>query len=489
MSSRRRFLGTTSAWAASMAFARANSTDQKTISIIHTTDLHGHVLPTKTYSGKVVAGGFARCATKIRQWRKANPDSLLVDIGDLYQGTAVSYQNEGRLFVDLLDRFNYDAWSLGNHDFDWGPEALEKNLQAAKTSVLSANLLKSPNSVTPWKMAQVGGFKIALIGLVTPGLPFWLTPEALGGMAPVSPIEPLKKAMAEAKDAKADAVVVLGHYGHRKNDDFANPLRLTIKEATGIDVFIGGHTHVNRSSEFIGKSLYTQAGYFGMNCGRVDLTFDLQSRKLIQKEATTEFMGDAVELDPGVINSCEPELRASKEQLSRKIATLEKPITGKGRGSELANFICSSISDALKARDSPCDAVYHGTFGTGEVPMGPVTVADAWEMIPYENNVVTASLTPNQLLAILAEESYAASDRTLWPLEVIWEKRKPVRILKDGAELDPNQSIRVAFNSYDSQSAGKRLMRLRETVYLPSTKRKYVDINVRDVLIESFLNL
>lgn len=489
ITSRRAFLASGAAWAASSAFGLGESQDHTTVSIIHTTDLHGHILPTTTYSGMGDVGGFARCATQIRNWRKQNPNSLLVDIGDLYQGTPESYANEGRLFVDLLANFEYDAWVLGNHDFDWGPEVLANNIEAAKTSILTANLKNVPEKVIPWKMAEIDGFKIALIGLITPGLPWWLMPETLGGVTPSDTTAALHQSITQAESAKADAIVVLGHFGHRKVDDFANPIRETLSKAPGADVFIAGHTHMHIPSLEIGKTLFTQANYFGINCGKVDLVFDKNNRKLISKTAETAFMNNKIEMDPGVINLSQPALKKSAEQLSRQIAVLEKPIKGKGRGSDLAKFLCQCIDAGLKRNKTPVDVVFHGTFGTPEVAAGPVTVADAWEILPYENTIVTAVLTPAQLLEVIAEERTTYADRTLWPYEVVWEKRVPVRILKDGSDLDPSKPITVAFNSFDSQSSGQRLMRLREIVYLPSSNRKAIDMSIRDALIEGFLNI
>ena len=97
----------------------------RTISIFHTTDLHGRILHASTYEGLDDVGGFARAASCLRQWRRECPHSLTVDVGDVVQGTAVSIHSGGRLMIDLLNRLGYDAWTLGNHDFDWGPEKTE----------------------------------------------------------------------------------------------------------------------------------------------------------------------------------------------------------------------------------------------------------------------------------------------------------------------------------------------------------------------------
>ena len=99
--------------------ARREPRSVKTISIFHTTDLHGHIRPTQTYGGIGNVGGLARCAAQIRKWRKSHPHSLLVDIGDVYQGTAVGWMTRGRLMIDLFNKLQYDAWVIGNNRFFW----------------------------------------------------------------------------------------------------------------------------------------------------------------------------------------------------------------------------------------------------------------------------------------------------------------------------------------------------------------------------------
>lgn len=498
---RRRFLVATSAWAAGSSTLRSQNDDERTrtISIIHTTDLHGHILPTRSYGGRENVGGLARCATRIRQWRAENPHSLLVDVGDLYQGTAASYLSQGGLFVKLLGQLDYDAWVLGNHDFDWGPESLIKNLAASKTSILTANLQlndKTPGNlpadyskIIPWKMCETGGFKIALIGLVTPGLESWLTPETLGGISPTDPSPALKKSIAEAKSAKADAIVVVGHFGTRVHgDDYANPLVQTLRDAPGAEVFLGAHTHTHHESIEVEGVLYSQASYHGLHLGKIDLTFDLQTRKLIAKAAITDFMDERYELDPAILQTADPDLRKSEAQLSRKICTVKNDISGKGNDSPLFHLLCQTFIEALGRADIKVDAVFHGTFGTEVIPAGELTVRDAWSIIPYENFLVTATLTAAQLLEVISQET-GRFNRNLWPLRVIRDGRKAIAIHQaDGSEIPPDTTLTIAFNSYDSQSGARSLNRLKEIIFTPEANRQHLDINTRDALIEGLLN-
>jgi 2',3'-cyclic-nucleotide 2'-phosphodiesterase (5'-nucleotidase family) len=293
----------------------------KTISIFHTTDLHGRILPTSSYEGLDDVGGFARCASCIRQWRRESPHSITVDVGDVVQGTAVSMQSGGRLMIDLFNRLGYDAWALGNHDFDWGPEKLEVLLAASSAPILTANITRGGRppgglaggweKVRPWIIREVGGFRIGLIGLITPGLDFWLSAETLGGVEATDPAATLAATVKEVRDAGADAVVALGHMGWRFHDDYANPVRTVLRAAEGVDVYLAGHSHQNQPSWTLHDVLCSQASYYGIHCGRIDLTFDLDSRRLVDRRGFTLLMDDRFALDPLVIEMARPDLASS----------------------------------------------------------------------------------------------------------------------------------------------------------------------------------
>ncbi|MCW1922395.1 bifunctional metallophosphatase/5'-nucleotidase [Luteolibacter arcticus] len=487
--SRRRFLATGGALLGSSLLGAAETSRRgKTISIFHTTDLHGRILPTENYDGLGDLGGFARCATQIRRWRKELPDSLLVDIGDLYQGTPVSLQNDGKLMIGLFDALGYDAWVLGNHDLDWGRGIVEGALDLSKAPVLTANLTvdgKVPaeaggawKKVRPWMVREVGGFRIGLIGLITPGLPNWLTPGTLGGVAAVDPIESLKKCLTEIQAEKPDAIVVLGHMGWRLQDDFANPVREILAETQGVDVYLAGHSHQDQPSWMNGRVLCSQASYYGIHCGRIDLTFDMESRRLLEKRAFTVLMDSRFELDPEVMELSKAEFAKAEAEMKRKVCTVATPVEGGARGSRTSQLFCEAFADALRKAGAPVDGVFHGVFVKDGIPAGELTVEDCWKLLPYENGLLVADLTAADLWDILSEDD---KQRTLWPFETAADG---TGLLFQGKPLEPDKRYRIAFNTYDGQSGGGRLLKLREILNRPESKRTETKVATRAALID-----
>ena len=498
---RREFLvGTGALFGAATVSNAADLGRARSISIFHTTDLHGRIVPTSTYEGLDDVGGFARCATCIRQWRQESPHSITVDVGDVMQGTAVSLASGGNLMIELLNSLSYDAWTLGNHDFDWGPEKLEANLKLFKAPIVTANLKRGAavsgqfggawENVKPWTIREVGGFRIAIIGLVTPGIPYWLATETLGGVAVSDPAESLARCVLEAKAAQADAIVVTGHMGWRFQDDYANPLRSLLRDANDVDIYLAGHSHQNQPSWSLHKVLGSQASYYGIHCGRVDLTFDLDTRKLIDRRAFTILMDDRFALDPAVMARARPDLAKADEQLARSVGTVAEKIPGNGRNCRLVQLLCESFSEALARNNTPVDGVFHGSFNSGDLLPGKLTVADCWRMIPYENRLATAEVSAEDLITIVREDAGdKKSDRTLWPFEVVLNAEgQAARFTFKGQPVAPDRRFTIGFNSYDAQSGGQRLMQLREIISRPSAQRVTTSIDTRSALMEGLLN-
>jgi 2',3'-cyclic-nucleotide 2'-phosphodiesterase/3'-nucleotidase len=491
--SRRSFLAAGGAFLGASVFADAAAIRRgKTISIFHTTDLHGHIVPTENYDGLGDLGGFARCATQIRRWKKEFPDSLLVDVGDVYQGTPESLQTGGKIMIELFNRLGYDTWVLGNHDFDWGRGTLEAALEVSKCDVLTGNLKVGGKplaeaggaweKVRPWMIREVGGFRIGLIGLITPGLPNWLTPATLGGVEAFDPMESLRASLAEIQVEKPDAIVVLGHMGWRFQDDFANPVRGLLEAVEGIDVYLAGHSHQDQPSWMSGDVLCSQASYHGIHCGRIDLTFDRDSRKLLERRAFTVLMDSRFELDSEVMDFVRPELDKASAEMKRKVCTVKQPIEGGGRYSGVAVLLCEAFAAALAKAGTPVDGVFHGTFSKDDLPAGDLSVADCWRLLPYENGLIIAELTGEELVAIITEDK---GNRTLWPFQL---KRRDSGEVKSfefkGQPVDPAKRYRIGFNTYDAQSGGRSLPLLHEIVNRPASRRAETAVATREALIE-----
>src|SRR5437773_8279492 len=220
--------------------------DTVCISILHTTDLHGHILPSSDYDGNPDRGGMARCVTQIRRWQREIPNSILIDVGDVYQGTDVSLRNKGELMINLFNHLKYDAWIVGNHEFDWGIETFTNALQRSAMPVLAANTVLDGKpagasadsqhpfaTIQPLIVKEIAGIKLAIIGVTTPGMPFWLGPDFTRGMELHNPVELVRRAIATAKREGADTIVLSGHMGLKMRtggDDFANTVMALTSE-------------------------------------------------------------------------------------------------------------------------------------------------------------------------------------------------------------------------------------------------------------------
>jgi 2',3'-cyclic-nucleotide 2'-phosphodiesterase (5'-nucleotidase family) len=510
--SRRRFLrmlGQGAVLAALPGPLWADEADAVTISILHTTDLHGHILPTVDYNDHPDLGGLARCATQIRQWRRANENSLLLDIGDVYQGTELGLRTRGATMIRCLNALAYDAWVVGNHEFDWGLEAFADCVGLSSMPVLSGNAMMEGKPVgtlgesagplaklRPWLLKEVAGFRLAIISLTTPALSTWLPPEKLRGFEVLDPVETLRVLLREVSAQQPDAILLAGHMGLTRRDDYANRVGALTREYPQLVAYLGGHTHQNHSSETVNSVLYTQADHYGIYVGKVDLTFDRASRRLLRREAVTVRMDHPIALDPLVLSLAQPDLDAADQALAREIGELTEPfgvVSAFGRPSDVERLIGSAMLAALRKRGVEIDAVVHGLFDDKH-PLAPgtKTVADAWAILPYENEIVTIELARDDFLALARDFASGRDSRNLMGVRVIGSRDgNAFRIedlrAADGSPLPVKPAYRIALNSYDSQSGGQRFPTVAKLVERASSRRILHPIQIRDALIDFFL--
>lgn len=260
--------------------------NKRHITILHTNDTHSQIEPFKpNHYRNANKGGVAKRATLIEQIRKENRNTLLLDAGDIFQGTPYFNYFGGELEFKLMSMLKYDLATIGNHDFDNTIDGLYKQLPHAKFDFVSANYDFSntvlDTHVKPYKIFIKDGIKIGIFGL---GIEL----EGLVGKKMyketkyLDPIEITQDITADLKNNhKCDLIICLSHLGYyyKRNPDKISDLVLA-KATENIDLIIGGHTHTFLPKPTIvrnkvGKNiLVNQVGAYGINLGRVDFYFD-----------------------------------------------------------------------------------------------------------------------------------------------------------------------------------------------------------------------
>jgi len=258
--------------------ARARAAEPGRITLLHTNDTHSRIEPFGPGSGDLTGrGGIARRATLVGRIRRAIPSVLLLDAGDVFQGTP--YFNQFKGFVDfkLMSLCGYDAGTLGNHDFDRGVDGLVAAMAEARFPILNCNLdtRNAPvlgGRLRPWLVKAFPGVKVGLTGVCVDfkGLVARENHVGVDWRDPVAELGPVIRHLREVE--RVDLVVVLSHLGFDRQGEALDDLNLA-RLAPGIDVIIGGHTHTFMDApRKVGETEIFQVGFAGVNLGRMDLT-------------------------------------------------------------------------------------------------------------------------------------------------------------------------------------------------------------------------
>lgn len=459
-------------------------TSSYNLTILHTNDMHGH-WEAMTYSN-VSQGGIARRATLVKQLRAANPNTLLLDAGDISQGTLyfVQYRmQEGRDFYNLL---GYDVVAPGNHEFDLGPKVFADNFASgAKFPIVLANVDVSSEpalagKLLPFVVKEIGGEKIGVFGMILDDL---LSSTNIGSNVKMKDaVQTAKDIVAELTRQGVNKIVLLSHRGYAPDLDLA-------AKVDGIDLIVGGHTHTllgdpakldkslgAPSGQYPmavktpngGMTLVVQDFEFGRLLGKVDLTFDAKGN-------VTGFEGQPIFVDSKI---------ADDQDVAKKLADLGKPlddlkrqIIGKttvdlegdagvlrSREANFGNLVADAALWATAMDKTQAAIVNGGGIRTG-IKAGDISYGAILEALPFGNRLVQFDLSGADVLAALENgvSRIGASGGTgrfaqVAGLKFNADLGKPVgsRVMdaqignaKDGFKpLDRNAMYRVVTNDY-----------------------------------------
>ena len=262
----------------------ASRRELKHITILHTNDVHSHIESfEKDHAQFPGMGGVARRYTLIEQIRKENPHTLLLDAGDIFQGTPYFNFYGGELEFKLMSKMGYDAATIGNHDFDNGIEGLLAQLPHAQFPFINSNYnFKNTvleGKVKPYQIFLKDGIKIGVFGLGIE-LDGLVGKKLYKETQYLDPVEIATDTVRRLKEEEeCDLVICLSHLGYEYQSDKISDVKLAAA-TKDIDLIIGGHTHTFLPEPAVAlnsigkKVLINQVGWAGVNLGRIDFYLD-----------------------------------------------------------------------------------------------------------------------------------------------------------------------------------------------------------------------
>ncbi len=406
------------------------------LNILHTNDIHGGIAPREASfmnpDFPPGIGGGAWIASYVNKVREECAESgeycLLIDAGDIWQGTPVGNYNSGEFMMEWMNSMDYDMMTLGNHDFDHGAEnAIEKSFMA-DFPVICTNFTTTegeiPLPIVPYIFMDIGGINVAFVGVTTSDTYGLVDPELLEGYLITPELEAVQNALNEVYDQGADVVVLVSHLGQppdperytarvyqawENGDDYTKDFAYNSAELTcmvpGIDFIVSGHTHVGLPEPWVNPITHTiiVQGYAnGTGIGHIRLALDTESRSLVGYDLPDgeeyislmhdRFWPDMEQYD--LINGFREIAEAGMDEVIGEAVT-EIPRGGAEHplGRMMSDAICA-------ATDADVGLLNRGGIRAA-IPRGPITPRIIFTSIPFEEDLYTLEVTGAELLEIL----------------------------------------------------------------------------------------
>ncbi len=425
--------------------------------ILHYNDFHSQnivskITKTDSAGGKrtIEVGGTAVLKAYIDRARAEKPNTLLLHAGDDFQGSPVCAVTRGGSQIELLELMQPDVMTLGNHEFDYGADTLRALLKHCTFPIVSANLWdKSIGApfVPRYRVLERGGLRIGVIGLAPPELKTLSLRDNVRDLEVLETDMTVRQAIAELRaNFGTEFIVLLSHMGVEEDTAIA-------RRVPGINVIVGGHSHTALFKPLrVGDTWIVQAGAKGRWLGVLDLVVN-RAQKRIESGwgSLVETRAADVTPDPVIARAVAAQEARIDAGFREVLGRLETDWT-RSHGPRESN-IGSWQADALRAF-AKTDIAFQNSGGIRkDLPAGPITVRDLWEISPFGNEIVTFELTGAQLRTAL--EMQGGKQREFCQvsgLRYTYDRAKaPSDALQaevNGAPIDPARRYTVATNSF-----------------------------------------
>ncbi|HLP08225.1 MAG TPA: 5'-nucleotidase C-terminal domain-containing protein [Opitutaceae bacterium] len=518
-------------WLAALLLVSAATADlfaleRTRISVAATTDTHAHVYPVDYFTNRSTQDGLAKIQTLILQARKADPELILLDCGDTIQGTPLGYHHMRYAperpdpTILVMNHMGYVCMTVGNHEFNFGREYLAKASSEARFPWLSANIVRKADQkpvFTPYVIKVVKGVRVAILGITTPGIPYWENPDRIADLDFLDPIETAARYVSILRSQEhADIVVLAAHMGLEEDlSTAAQPPNLIPHESTciaiaktvpGIDLLFMGHTHRNTPALIIGDTVISQAGRWADRLAQAEIFLERaapeQPWRVIARGATTNAPTDKTEPDAAVLALVKTDHEETQAWLAHPIGTCSTTITG--QAAREADSAILDLVHRVQLEAGHADISFAASFNpSSHINQGQVTVRDIYSLYTYENTLAVVEITGREVKAALEHSaSYylpfepgktvaqLANPRapgynfdTAEGVEYEIDLHRPVgerirNLTRRGQPLDLDAKFRVAINSFRKNGGGGYGM-FRDAKPVTNDSRE-----IRDLILE-----
>ncbi|MGQ9581872.1 MAG: bifunctional metallophosphatase/5'-nucleotidase, partial [Armatimonadota bacterium] len=351
----------------------------KLVTILHTNDIHGNILPR---SGP---GGLARAATLINQVRSQLPNVILLDAGDIIHGTSEDYLSRGIASISVMNAIGFQAATTGNHEYDFGLDVLERVASIAQFPLLAANVRSVRggdwNGIIRCVVLNIDSICIGILGLTTLETVSLHWPGSIKDIVVEDPIATAKQLVPTLRSS-VDVLVVLSHLGFDQD-------RLLAEEVPGIDFIIGGHSHtVVNNWNWVGDTMITQTGAYCRALGRIDFIVHKRNGKaeiwsvngkrrkwndlprkplgLTYPDGPLLGVDESLPIDESICRVYLPFRKRAESYLSRQIGYAQDDIPGRESKLEeslAAYFMADAVREITKSDIAIVDAMALGSRG------------------------------------------------------------------------------------------------------------------------------
>jgi len=380
---------------------------------LSTNDFHGQLEP-KLVSGKP-AGGAAFNMTYINNYKAANLfGTLLMDAGDTMQGTPISNLLRGESTVDVFNQMGYIVSAIGNHEFDWGQAILQERIAQAEFPWLSANIFlqgtdERPDWIEPYAWFTVKGQQVAVIGATTTLTPFIVMAGNVAGLEFRNPTLIVNSLAAELRSQGADLVVVVAHL-----PAYQDAAGVVTGEAadmamglSGVDLIVSGHSHTKVTGR-VNSIPIIQAYSSGTALGVSNLTYDRLNRNILTSSLSVVTTWNAgITPDPDIAALVQYYADLVAPIVNQVVASTTGPIT---RAASLAGETAMGnlIADAQRWKTGTQIAFMNPGGVRADITYTSyphdITWGDLFTVQPFDNKLVTMTLTGNQIYDLLEQQ-------------------------------------------------------------------------------------